>query len=117
MTDDRGAAALADVLFELEGTPDHPQDRDTYYRRKADAILGEHGRFLPDGENRPDVLRELDLISRAASAQVEVERYKAALAAVVAAWDDDATPEDDGFDPMTHAIDSARAALSPEPKP
>jgi hypothetical protein len=47
----------------------------------------------------------------------EVERLAAALKAVVAAWDDDATPEDDGFDPMTHAIDSARAALSPEPKP
>ena len=127
MKNDRGAAALAALLHDTYGCritcrggrladDRHPSHTEAYLDT-AERLLGERGRFLPDGENRPDVLRELDLISRAASAQVEVERYKAALAAVVAAWDDDATPEDDGFDPMTHAIDSARAALSPEPKP
>ena len=50
MTDDRGAAALADRLFAVWTTGSIKIDGDLLERDVADAILGEHGRFLPDGE-------------------------------------------------------------------
>jgi hypothetical protein len=103
MTDDRGAAALADQMH--EAAPSWDQHRQSHYWQDyADAILGEHGRFLPDGRDVDLALAGYEAI--AMKARAEVERLKAALEAII---------EGNGSHYAMQRI--AIAALSPEPKP
>ena len=104
MTDDRGAAALAERLFAVWTTGSIKFDGDLLERDVADAILGEHGRFLPDGRDVDLALAGYEAI--AMKARAEVERLKAALEAII---------EGNGSHYAMQRI--AIAALSPEPKP
>jgi len=111
MTDDRGAAALAERLREARsgGHIVPPSLRETFGLPplddvEADAILGEHSRFLPDGRDVDLALAGYEAI--AMKARAEVERLKAALEAII---------EGNGSHYAMQRI--AIAALSPEPKP
>jgi len=98
--DDRGAAALADVLAKYYpgifggATGIDPRNMSAH-------LLGEHGRFLPDGAGRP--LIEWNEMER------ENERLRAALASLLV--DYNAPP-----DSITASVVNARRILSPEPE-
>ena len=105
MNDDR--AALADQMH--EAAPSWDQHRQSHYWQDyADAILGEHGRFLPDG----DCGHTGSMYDRMDAYRAENERLRTALQSLM---DHYATPyvehpDGDG------CWEAAEAALSPEPK-
>jgi len=105
MTDDRGAAALAERLRAFDAPSSYDEwlaRHDATYEGDAAFILGEHGVFLPDGrevENAAiDVQTERDM----------AEGYYRTLEAHLR----------DGHQCEHSFVDVAdEAALSPEPKP
>jgi len=102
MTDDHGAAALAERLH-IEGM-DRPRAMSW-----AAAILGEHGRFLPDGSATIDDLRR----SIEGPLEAEVERLRGLLGRLVSlGWLMDSLPDDE----LAHDLYNYDR-LSPEPKP
>ena len=100
---DRGAAALAERLHAVEDP--HLADVSLRQKRLAAAILGEHGRFLPDGHAKLEQMRQ-----RARRAENEVERLRAALITLITEVEH-AVERDD----LDEAIGAARIALSPDP--
>jgi len=81
MTDDCGATALAErirliVSSEAKFNPAWPEG---WAKRSAAAILGEHGRFLPDGRRWDDLVEVVTNMRLAAiERKAEVERLRAA---------------------------------------
>ena len=88
MTDDRGQAALAERLREIDGWGNQP------YLRQAAEMLGDEGAFLPDGtaglvaalrergwqdEYEGETAAAMNYGDGRADAGVEVERLRAAL--------------------------------------
>ena len=109
MTDDRGAAVLAERLHVYEGlVPDRSFNL-------AGLILGEHGVFLVGGHSGCDM--DLAYEVGKEDGEAEVERLREAL--VVIAEDDDLVKASGGAwgqQAYERRRDIARAALSPEPK-
>ena len=107
MTDDRGAADLAERLdtevpafLDIILTDDQREDL-------VAAILGEHGRFLPDGDDpwREGFVRSLE---------AEVARLRAALLSVVGVASVAVTSPVKARKAFELIEQTARAALSPE---
>jgi len=70
MTDDRGAAALAERLATWRG--DAHADGDDF--AEAAAILGERGRFLPDGRRWDDLVETVMNMRLAATKRKETRK-------------------------------------------
>jgi hypothetical protein len=108
MTDDRGAAALAERILDQTATYGLPENWYGVWRRAwpeglAAAILGEHGVFLPDGLT-DGALNEYDL-NVVAPLEAELERLRGALGVLLARGENRIYPIDS-------ELCAARAALS-----
>jgi hypothetical protein len=126
MKDDPRIAALAAALHSMaacqhwETRPNRPVGRDRpcpqqlNHEREAATILA----ALPNDWCGHNSLNEGFLINELSVAEDEIATLRAALDGLVAAGralldaiDEDAVPEDDGFDPQTFAENALRAAL------
>src|SRR3972149_2350808 len=104
MTDDRGAAALAELLAEFDNNPVPT------WLEQALAILGERGVFLPDGQGDDAFVAA---VTRADKAQAELERLRGLLGRLVSlGWLMDSLPDDE----LVHDLYNYDHA-APEPKP
>jgi hypothetical protein len=124
MKNDRGAAALAALLHDTYGCritcrggrladDRHPSHTEAYLDT-AERLLGERGRFLPDG----DCGHTGSMYDRMDAYRAENERLRTALAEcslIVGATT--FGPGDSPEVSLREVVRIARAALSPEPKP
>jgi len=124
MTDDRGLAALAERLRKCEGVNFETEGfavlRASSEDDLAAAILGEHGLFLPDGDELSSdhgeheaaaLLKWAAADARAGDTEAEVERLRAALARARRLW------HLANAELAREAVRLARAALAPEEQP